>query len=100
MLAFVIHQLYAARPGVQLQLGAAKGIGQQQAVVILAGLLPEETGVHLLAIGEVSKGPARLVLAQVTHLLLMLTPLRRVRTFTRAFRRMNRAGGKYQACKW
>jgi hypothetical protein len=49
-------------------------------------LLPEEAGVNFLFIGEISEGAAGLVLAQIADILLVLTPLRRVRAFARAFR--------------
>jgi hypothetical protein len=49
-------------------------------------LLPEEAGIDFLLIGEIGKRAAGLELVEAADILLVLTPLRRIRAFARAFR--------------
>src|SRR5690606_23612589 len=60
VLAFVIRDLRFTRLSVKLQLGTAQRVQQQQAVVILHRLLPEEAGINLLFVREISKRAAGL----------------------------------------
>jgi hypothetical protein len=73
------------------------GFSQQQAIAVLTGLLPEEAGIHFLLIREISESAAGLILAQIADVLLVLTPLRRIRAFARAFWLGDGTGGQNQA---
>jgi hypothetical protein len=55
VLAFVIGDLRFARFGDKLQLGAAQRVQQQQAIVVLTRLLPEEARINLLFVREISE---------------------------------------------
>ena len=63
VLAFVIGDLRFARLRVKLQLGAAQRVQQQQAIVVLPRLLPEEASINFLFVREICKCTAGLVLA-------------------------------------
>jgi len=75
-LALVVNNLHHGALRIQLQFGAAQRVGQQQTIAVRGGLLPVEAGVDLLFIGQISKGAARLIMADTGYLLLVLLPLR------------------------
>ncbi len=82
---------------IQLQFRAAQWVSEQQTVAILAGLLPEKAGVHFLLVRNISERAASLILIKIAHVLLMLTPLWRIRAFARTFGRGNGTGSEHKS---
>ncbi|MNS83134.1 hypothetical protein D3C72_1169080 [compost metagenome] len=75
-LALIVGQLHHIFLHVEIKLGAAKWVGQQQAITIRRILLPEEARVDFFLIGQVGERAPGLILLKLLHRLLMGAPLR------------------------